>query len=641
MAISLSQPMGFAEPSWNAVPIPLLLLDDQAMIVALNDLASAWFGIDRSRALPLSVGELLPKLDLEALSASVATPRDALNSTPVHSLGSTVVTNKMTGDRRIVDVTARPGDAAERRLFVLALGDTTHRHLRERQLRRYASRLREAVHNAPIGMAICDVQGRFNMVNDALCALVSYPCETLLGLRYTDLLMPDESSDTLPDPTRRGDKGDLFLNTEYLCQTGSGERIWLGLSLAEVSPSSRVEDRFLILTAQDVSRLRESQEMLVRVQKMDVVGQLSGGIAHDFNNLLTVVIGNLQLIHENDDPAKRIERINNAVEAAERGAALTKRLLAVSRHDQPCSRLLDINATIAALSMLLEQSAGGAVQVEFRPGVDIWAVRIDPARFESALLNLAVNARDAMPRGGHLILETRNLKLARDDPVALASGGIGPGYYVEVVVSDNGSGMSPQVCERIFEPFFTTKSDGNGTGLGLTMVHRFVTESGGAIKVYSAPGQGTTFRIYLPRAQLRQGERDPSSAEQAIVRPGSETILVVDDDSDVRKVSTAMLQTLGYRTLEADSGEEAVDLLSVYEAEIDLLFTDVVMGRGMSGPELAVAAQRIRPGIKVLFTSGYTKDAFDTGSRDGPVELLSKPYLSVELAQRVRDLLDA
>ncbi|MEC9340907.1 MAG: ATP-binding protein, partial [Pseudomonadota bacterium] len=486
-----------------------------------------------------------------------------------------------------------------------------------------------------------DAEGRFTAVNDALYAMVGRPAGELIGRPYTDLVVPDALDDALRDRAAllRGDGGNT-LAREYLCQTGSGECTWLSLNLSVVNSWVDGGAPYFVAVVQDVSRLRESREMLVRAQKMDVVGQLSGGIAHDFNNLLTVVIGNLQLVLQNDDPLKRMVRLNSALEAAERGAALTKRLLTFSTNDNPQLQLLDINAAIAGLVVLLEQSVGTVASLEFRPGADIWPVRIDPGRFESALLNLAVNARDAMASGGQLVIETRNVRLNNDDPVALVSGGIGPGHFVELAVSDSGSGMPADVRDRIFEPFFTTKSAGSGTGLGLTMVQRFVSDAGGAIKVYSAPGQGTTFRIYLPRAQLRQGERDPSSAEYPILRRGSETILVVDDDAAVREVATTVLTTLGYRTLEAASGEEAIDILVAHKTEVDLLFTDVVMGAGMNGTELAAAAIRINPRLRVLYTSGYTKDAFVARVTAEPVELLSKPYLSAELAQRIREVLD-
>ncbi|MGJ7512523.1 ATP-binding protein [Variovorax sp. GT1P44] len=386
---------------------------------------------------------------------------------------------------------------------------------------------------------------------------------------------------------------------------------------------------------------RELAEAKARqAQKMEAIGQLTGGIAHDFNNMLAVVIGNLDLalrrlaIGQTDI----LKYLDGALDGARRGAKLTQRLLAFSRQQPLQPIVADVNALVHGMEELLRRTLGETVVHEFVLGGGLWRTRVDPGQLENALLNLAVNARDAMPGGGKLTIETMNTHL--DDAYA-AQNDVPPGQYVMVAVSDTGCGMPPQILERAFDPFFTTKKVGQGTGLGLSQVYGFVKQSGGHVKIYSETGQGTTVKVYLRRELSAASAGRVEEGAEAAVPVGSpqEIILVVEDEPDVRKVSVFALRSLGYTVRHAGSGKEALDLLEELRG-VSLLFTDVVMP-GMTGRQLVDAALVRQPGLKVLYTTGYTPNAIvHSGVMDPGVELLTKPFTVDQLARKVRRLLD-
>lgn len=391
----------------------------------------------------------------------------------------------------------------------------------------------------------------------------------------------------------------------------------------------------------DLTEKRAVEEQLRQAQKMEAVGQLTGGIAHDFNNLLTVINGNIELAERSlgGDLAKTRRAIANARQGAERAAALTQRLLAFSRRQPLVPKPLHLDRVVAGLSDLLKRSLGELIRLETVSGPHLWPVEADPNQIESALLNLAVNARDAMPEGGTLRIETANAHL--DSSYAAMHGDVAPGNYVMIAISDTGTGMASPVLARIFEPFFTTKEVGRGTGLGLSQVYGFVKQSGGHVEVLSQPGQGTTVKLYLPRfAGSWDAAQPDETVRTAEAGACGETILVVEDDEGVRAYSVEILRDLGYHAIEASDGQAALNLLEETDAPIDLLFTDVVMP-GLSGRELSDRARVLRPDIKILYTSGYTRETF---LRDGRFEpdnsLLAKPFTSQELARRLRELLD-
>ncbi|GAN77020.1 PAS domain S-box protein [Acidisphaera rubrifaciens] len=383
------------------------------------------------------------------------------------------------------------------------------------------------------------------------------------------------------------------------------------------------------------------EEALRQAQKMEAVGQLTGGVAHDFNNLLQIVVGNLEMLQRNLPPEQ--PRLRRATEAAmtgaRRAATLTQRLLAFSRRQPLEPKPINANTLVSGMAELLARTLGETISLETVQGAGLWRVEADPNQLESAILNLAVNARDAMPDGGRLTIETTNTHL--DRAYAADHAEVQPGQYVLISVSDTGIGMDRETVGRVFEPFFTTKEVGRGTGLGLSMVYGFVKQSGGHVKIYSEPGEGTTVKIYLPRLVGEAAESPTGEESHAPEGTRNETVLVVEDDEDVRSYSVEMLRELGYRVLEARDGPAALRLLEREGAAIDLLFSDVVLPGGLNGEQLSRQARRLVPGLRVLFTTGYARNAIvHHGRLDSGVQLITKPFTFRELAARVREVLD-
>jgi PAS domain S-box-containing protein len=415
----------------------------------------------------------------------------------------------------------------------------------------------------------------------------------------------------------------------------------------EIAERRRAEDALRELNAtleqqvaERTEQLQAKEEALRQSQKMEAIGQLTGGIAHDFNNLLQVIIGNLDTLTRTlSDDAPRLKRAaDRALNGARRAAALTQRLLAFSRRQPLDPKPVNVNALVTGLSEMVHRTLGETVEIETVLAAGLWQVEADANELESAILNLAVNARDAMPDGGRLTIETANAHI--DEAYAANYAEVAPGQYVCVCVSDTGKGMDEATVARAFEPFFTTKPVGQGTGLGLSQVYGFVKQSSGHIKIYSEIGQGTTVKIYLPRLST-----DPAVAEDEVesVIPdadGEETILVLEDDDDVRTYTVEILRELGYRVIEAHDGPSALRLLE-RQTRVDLLFSDVVLPGGMTGAQVAEQARRLRPGLKVLFTTGYARNAIiHQGRLDKGVRLITKPFNAADLAMKVRDVLD-
>lgn len=509
--------------------------------------------------------------------------------------------------------------------------------------------------------------GTFEYVDGFATATVSTEFCQLLGLHPAAVLpvrtinsvlregepplLPQPGSEAIADTldavfriVRNDDGGHRWIARRgEVLREGSGYRL-IGV-IYDVTAAKEQEaklrelaDTLEVRVQQEVAERREAEEALRQAQKMEAVGQLTGGIAHDFNNLLTVIIGNIDTVIRRMDMTQdpRMRRsLENALKGAERAASLTQRLLAFSRRQPLEPKTIDIARVLAGMSDLLTRSITETIAIRIATDPDLWTVEVDPHQLENAILNLAVNARDAMPSGGALTIEARNIDA--QDPLP---GGCLPGAHVVISVIDSGIGMSAETVAKVFDPFFTTKEVGKGTGLGLSMVYGFVKQSGGHITIESEEGRGTIVRLYLARklqdVPLEIEERRPSA------RMGSadETILVVEDDEDVRAYTVGILRELGYRVVEAQDGDGALRLLGGPDIRATLLLTDVVMPR-MSGPELAARAQALHPELRVLFTSGYTRDAIMRDDRLDPnVDLLSKPFTYATLAAKVRELLD-
>ena len=390
----------------------------------------------------------------------------------------------------------------------------------------------------------------------------------------------------------------------------------------------------------EVTERKVIEEQLQQAQKMEAVGQLTGGVAHDFNNMLTVIMGNAEILLEQigEDDAAR-QAADTIMRAAEGSADLTSRLLAFARRTPLRPVRLDVLRFVVRIEGLLRRTLGEDVDIQMIPEPGLWEVMIDPSQLEQAILNLSVNARDAMPSGGKLTIDVENVTL--DETYAAANQDARAGEFVAVSISDTGIGMSQETVQHAFEPFFTSKETGKGTGLGLSMVYGFVRQSGGHVKIYSEVRRGTTVRMYLPRAtEDAEYAAERSGEDGTIPLARKEHVLVVEDDELVRQHVEAQLTSLGYRIASVSDGPSAIGVLSG-STRVDLLFTDVVMPGGLSGREVAEEAKRLRPSIKVLYTSGYTKNAIMHGGRlDADARLLSKPYRLRELAEKIREALD-
>lgn len=430
-------------------------------------------------------------------------------------------------------------------------------------------------------------------------------------------------------------------NTEIAIHRPGGDQVDAEIRVVNTTWNHRSAR---LASVRNVSGRKAMEERLRHSAKMEAVGRLTAGIAHDFNNLLTVVLGNLENAQRQSALAETalLRALDNATRGARRAAGLTERLLAFARRKPLEPRVLDVNALVSGMSDLLQRTLGEEIKVRATLVPDIWPTEVDPTELEAAILNLAVNARDAMASGGELTIETANAEL--DAAYAATNSEVKAGNYVLVSVTDSGAGMTPAVLKQVFEPFFTTKG-GRGTGLGLSQVYGFVKQSGGHVKLYSEPGIGTTAKLYLPKAQETQRADDPQPANPTSAtdisrsRPG-ESILVVEDDGDVRNYAVNSLRELGYHVFEAIDAKSALQILE-READIRLLFTDLGLPGGVDGRALAERAQRIRPSLRVVITTAYAASVLiHDGRLDPGVDLLSKPFTFAALASRIRDVLD-
>jgi PAS domain S-box-containing protein len=518
-----------------------------------------------------------------------------------------------------------------------ALQDVTDLVNAERQLRETRDFFELTLNAVPMPIAYVEQTERERTVtyaNKAMEEWLSLTRSALIGRPTSEIFASDAIASISP----------------HLEQMGAGETVqvrmggvraglareWVNYFVPQLGSAGELLGFFVI--CYDLSEQKRLEARLLQAQKMEAIGQLTGGIAHDFNNLLGVVIGNLQLLERTlAESPQHARKVHTAMRAAVRGADLTRRLLAFTRRQMLDPTVLDLNRQLTSLSELIQRTLGESIEVRMAAAHDLWSTRVDAGQFENAILNLAINARDAMPNGGRLTVRTRNVKL--DAVFCAAHPSIEPGEFISISVADTGAGIPPDVLKRVFEPFFTTKESGKGSGLGLAMVHGFAEQAGGVATIESQFGHGTTVQILLPRCLEQQSVREDTIVTK-IAPGGSETILVVEDDADLRETVVTTLAQLGYRTMSAANAESALRILAGPEP-IDLLFTDVMMPGGMLGPALAKRARELRSGIHVLFTTGYAENTVLAGvSGLTPAEVINKPYRNEDLAMRIRHVLD-
>ncbi|MCP3370919.1 PAS domain S-box protein [Bradyrhizobium cajani] len=496
----------------------------------------------------------------------------------------------------------------------------------QRAMRESVIRLTAVVETAVDGVILFDAQNRILLFNPACERLFGYRVDEVIN-RNVGMLMPGEAS-TAPDSnaTRFATGG------EAVGLRKDGSAFPMNLSVGQARQDGEL---IFVGIVHDLSARKLTEQQLQQAQKMETVGQLSGGIAHDFNNLLTVMIGNAEHLSEQLKARPDLQRFADDIcQSGERGAELTQRLLAFSRRQLLQPQPIDCRGLLDSMLKLLKRTLREDIEIRTASGAGKIQAFADRTQLESAVLNLALNAQDAMPAGGHLTLSTELATI--DEEYRALHPEVTSGSYALISVTDDGEGMTPDVIERAFEPFFTTKEVGKGSGLGLSMVYGFAKQSDGHVSIYSEQGLGTTVRIYLPRADAGRSLADALESEEAAPR-GYETILIAEDDPFVRSSAIRRVEALGYRVVAAVNGKEALQVLRT-DPSIDMLFTDIVMPGGMSGWELAEQARRLRPGLPVLFTSGYALETLvEQGRAHAQSVVLTKPYRKVELARRIRD----
>jgi PAS domain S-box-containing protein len=503
----------------------------------------------------------------------------------------------------------------------------------DRALRLNQAQFQAILDHAPVLIFVKDLAGTYTFVNRAAETWVGARVTPKVGQSVRDIISK-EGADEVAQADAKVIATKAPLQREMTIETPIGQRTMLSVKFPLLDAANAVAAVGTIVT--DVTDRKHADAQLSQAQRMEAVGQLTGGVAHDFNNMLTAILLNADVLATSVQDETLRQLAEAMRRAAEHGADLTRRLLAFGRRQTLLPRPTDINELLNDMVPLMQRTLGEHIEIRLARGAELWPATVDRGQLESAVLNLAVNARDAMPNGGRLTIETANAEL--DESYASSNPDVRAGAYVMIAIADSGCGMAPEVLARVFEPFFTTKDTGKGTGLGLSMVYGFIKQSEGHVRIYSEVGVGTVVRLYLPRSRE---VAVPVVAAPVELPNGTETILLVEDNDLVRAYASAQLAALGYHVVAAEDARRAIDMVEQGCAP-DLLFTDMIMPGGMNGRELAEQLRRRRPGLKVLFTSGYAHDAMSSEAAGAAqvTHLLGKPYRRRDLATKVREVLD-
>ncbi|MCZ6698047.1 MAG: PAS domain-containing protein [Planctomycetota bacterium] len=609
-------------------PSSMTLKDMDSRFLLVNKRFEEWFGFSQEEAFGKTALELFPaefvddfvEQDSETLDRNALTEHERETRFVDGSKRSIVVTKFpifVDGDRPIGIGTIQ--------------SDITKRKRAERTLKESEQRFGAFIDNSPAAILIKDVEGRYLVANRRWHKWFNPSGREILGKTVFDFY-PEEHAREVIESDR------------HVVETKTPLEVEMDTPFADGTSRTTLLQKFPIIDSKgeitaiggmntDITEFKSMEVQLRQAQKMKAVGQLTGGIAHDFNNLLAIILGNAELLKARlGDDGELAEEV---IEAANRGAELTHQLLAFSRRQPLKPKVIDLNALISGMTGLIRRALGETIRIETRAAADLWNIEADPGQVENVLLNLAINARDAMSDGGSLVIETANVTLEDDHGGHVSTA---PGDYAMLAVTDTGSGMPPEVLERVFEPFFTTKEVGKGSGLGLSMVYGFSKQSGGYVAIESEEGVYTTAMLLLPRTTGRHLSVAQEAEKGEPVARG-ETVLLVEDEAKVRKLTARLLGTLGYAVIEASDGDSAVAAMES-AIRVDLLLTDVVLPGAMSGPQIAKEARRRNPGVKALFMSGYTSEVLHHHDLSG-VEVLGKPFPKRELAQKVRSALDS
>jgi PAS domain S-box-containing protein len=595
-------------------------------ITAWNSAAEHLFGFTASEAIGRHIDIIVPPKRLDELD-------DLLTQV---SRGETIAqyeTDRLTKDGRKLTVSLSLSPLRSSSGAIIGASkiarDITETRKTQAALNREIEERQRVFETSQDLIAVTDSQGNFVQVSPSSITILGYKPEDMIGRNAAEFIYSDDLERTRQE-LRSARRGRLMRNFETRFVHKDDHAVTLNWMGAWSEPVRR---HFLV--GRDLTEKQAAEAQFRQAQKMDAVGQLTGGIAHDFNNILTVITGTIGIIAEAVGEDPQLSAITRMIDdAAERGASLTKHLLAFARKQPLQPREIDVNTLMLETIKLLRPTLGEQTQINPQLEADAWPALVDPNQLTTAILNLALNSRDAMPSGGQLVIETNNVYL--DEDYATINQDVAVGHYVMIAVSDTGSGISTANLERVFDPFFTTKEVGKGTGLGLSMVFGFVKQSNGHLKIYSEEGHGTTVKIYLPRATGAAADAGIELHSSPGVAGGNETILVVEDDELVRRYVLTQIASLGYKMIEASNASEALHIIDG-TTHIDLLFTDVIMPGAMNGRQLVDAALLRRPTLKTLFTSGYTENAIvHHGRLDTGVLLLAKPYRKSDLARMIR-----
>ena len=616
----------------------VILIDPLGTVLMFNPACERLFGYAAAEVIGQNVKMLMPSPFHEEHDQYLENYRGT-GERKIIGIGREVVGRRKDGTRFPMDLSVGEAKQDGDSIFVGIIHDLTERKRSETVVSEAAARLQAVVETAVNGVILIDAKGLVMMFNPACEQLFGYPAEAVIG-QNVKMLMPDpfhsEHDQYLDNYHRTGERKIIGIGREVVGRRRDGSTFPMNLSVGEAKQEG---ESIFVGIIHNLTEYKRTQEQLL--QRMEMVGQLSGGVSHDFNNLLTVIIGNGELLGEKLKARPDLKQYcDSIVGAGERGAELTRRLLAFSRKQDLQPKVINCNHLLEGMRVLLGRTLREDIELRIVFDEQLATAYADPAQLESAILNLALNAQDAMPDGGLLTVVTGNSLLDRsfqdEHPEVV------PGAYVSISVTDNGMGMSADVKERAFEPFFTTKEVGKGSGLGLSMVYGFIKQSNGHVAIYSEPQLGTTVRLYLPAAKVAVDAAGGAAENKVDEFSGSETVLVVEDDSFVLGYAVGSLESLGYRVITAEDGLEALQKLTDYGDRIDLLFSDVVMPGGVSGWELAQHAQKQFPRLKVLLTSGYLLETMMPKGRPNlRFTILSKPYRKADLARRLREVLDA
>jgi two-component system cell cycle sensor histidine kinase/response regulator CckA len=623
----------------NSIGDGVVATDDKKIVRYMNPVAESLSGWKLEKAVGRTIDDVLQFIDEETL-LPVQLPIDrTLRQGVVGHLARTSMLVSKDGQSLpiedsispILGATQRPSGA------IMVFRDVAEQRHTERALRESEGRYRFLADSVPEFIFTTDSQGWWDYCNQRWCDYTGLTTEQSAGQQWTSMLHPDDMPHSVAQWNESVQTGVPYESEFRLRGKEDKYRWFLARGFPMRDDRGNIVRWFGICT--DIDDFKRAQEQLHQGRKMEAVGRLAGGVAHDFNNLLMVIIGYGRMLLDAAElqgaPSTEAQQI---LYAAERASELTRQLLTFSRHQIVQPRLVNLNSVVRETETLLRRLIGEDIVVRASLDSEILPVRIDPGQMEQVIVNLAVNARDAMPGGGHLMLETANVDL--DQPYVRGHSTVEPGHYVMLVVSDTGHGMDLETQSHIFEPFFTTKSPGKGTGLGLSTVYGIVKQGGGQIWAYSEPGKGSTFKIYLPAVLTAGSEPKGAALPTRTETRGTETVLVLEDETSVRKLVQAMLEQQGYNILEAGSPVEALKYCREHAGPIHLLVTDVVMP-GMGGRQFAELAANYRSTMKVLYMSGYTGDSIaHYGALDAGVAFLQKPFSSESLLQKVREVLN-